>query len=90
MQPAHKIVPSSDESVGDLIAILRISWQHQCQILLSSRLDVLCRVSPVPDEPLCTADDGVVALPDNEGLAVNLASRVERIVEEWAIFNEDK
>ena len=89
-QTTYKIVPSSDETVRDLVAIRTISWQHQCQLLLSSRLYMLCRVSPVPDEPLCTADDSVVPLPDNQRISVNLAGRVERVVEEWAILNEDK
>lgn len=87
---AYKIVPSGDETVRDLIPILAISWKHQCQLLLGTRLYVLRRVSPVADEPLWAADDGVVRLSNNQRLAVNLAGRVERVVEERPILNKDE
>ena len=51
---------------------------------------MLGRVCPVTDKSLRAADNGVVPLPNNQRLAIDLAGRVERVVEERAILNEDK
>jgi len=51
---------------------------------------MLGRVCPVTDKPLRAADNGVVPLPNNQRLAIDLAGRVERVVEERAILNKDK